>query len=849
VTSVDCLSESVICALVAGELDEAARDAHLLHTEVCTECRSALAVCLHADSEQVCAERYDLLEPMGAGAHGIVYAAFDRVLERRVAIKVLRRSSTADVMKRRLEIEARALAQVQHPNVLAVYDVALSGHTLYIAMQLVIGETLRAWCARVRPNDAQLMALFRAAASALYAVHERGLLHRDIKPENMLVDEAGHLWLSDFGLVGHGDATSRVGDEVPMRFTLTGERVGTPRYMAPEQLRGEVLDKRADVFALCASFYEMAHGKAPFRGSTPSEQLESIDQGIGARALLWRRGLSADKQRRFASMRELITAIDARSSEKTLKRRARWAAALFLLVAGGLARTYVSRCDAAENEVLALWSDEKRAAIRKSFGDKARVQIAGDRIAETIGHYVHALGLSRRLICERRPWLENPSHEDVQQQACFERRQSEVAATLAMMASTDALSPERVNVMLAQWPRPDACVDLSRDAVSRAMPADDERRAKIMSVFSALDAALNERQFKGKAPDLTDLEARWRELDFPPLSAYGEWLQGTTLLYAKPAEAIVWLDRAEKSADRAQDDVRRFHALHARTQAMLTHGEIKEAHAESERVRAVLERLGSPMDLLSDYERLVAYVVGAEDDLDGAFEHALKARDAYASFQHATPHGRAVVEADLCSVSASAGERETAEKSCADAFARISALYGTDHFGLAKVEDAYVDLRLQEGDGPGALVAATHAHELTRSTFGEVGHLLSLLSVAEAYFQQGSVNRAERILRELEPAIEKKYGRSSALMLSVLFCKGNVAIANRDPELALAIAREIAPLIADMESAENAAMHASLLGRALRLRGAPQAHTHLERARAIFAKHPSRNAQELARLD
>ena len=211
------------------------------------------------------AGRYDLQERLGEGGAAEVYRAWDRQLKRPVALKLLRETMAAsESLRRRFEREAQTMAGIAHPHVVAVHDAGERDGRLFIAMELVEGRPLAAMLA-ARQFDLRLMLeLLEKAARGVGAAHEKGIVHRDVKPGNILVAKDGTPKVADFGLA------HLVGSETGL--TKTGSTVGTPLYMAPEQVRGDrEITPRTDVYALGAILYEALAGRPPHVGQTVPE--------------------------------------------------------------------------------------------------------------------------------------------------------------------------------------------------------------------------------------------------------------------------------------------------------------------------------------------------------------------------------------------------------------------------------------------------------------------------------------------------------------------------------------------------------------------------------------------------
>ena len=275
----ECLEPEDVAAFLSGDLVH--RDGFVeSHVARCADCRTLLSLAVRSDSvpprpspwatsvgsaagpEGFGAEaipgarvgRYMLGDRLGAGAMGVVFAAHDPELDRKVAVKVLRTDIGLDAsrtpLRARLLREARAMAQLAHPNVVAVYDVGAFGEHVFIAMELVEGQTLAQWLAAERRPVREIVAMFIAAGRGLAAAHAAGLVHRDFKPENVLIGNDGRVRVTDFG-VAHRTALAVDGLAVSTCIDDRGRSTttafaGTPFYMAPEQISCGSVDARTD---------------------------------------------------------------------------------------------------------------------------------------------------------------------------------------------------------------------------------------------------------------------------------------------------------------------------------------------------------------------------------------------------------------------------------------------------------------------------------------------------------------------------------------------------------------------------------------------------------------------------
>src|SRR6185436_4645095 len=202
--------------------------------------------------------RYEVRERLGEGATAVVYKAWDRELKRVIALKVLRgKAAMSPVMRERFQREARASAGLDHPNVVRVHDAGEQQGDFYLVLEFVAGRPLNQVLAERRLSEGEAAALLEKIARGVSAAHAGGIVHRDLKPGNILLTDSGEPKVGDFGLAHLVDSTTRL--------TQTGSSLGTPLYMAPEQVEGRAreITPRTDVYALGAVLYEVLTGRPP----------------------------------------------------------------------------------------------------------------------------------------------------------------------------------------------------------------------------------------------------------------------------------------------------------------------------------------------------------------------------------------------------------------------------------------------------------------------------------------------------------------------------------------------------------------------------------------------------------
>src|SRR5271169_6063532 len=225
---------------------------------------------------------YEILAPLGAGGMGEVYRAKDARLGRDVALKILPASFARDADRlRRFEQEAHAVAALNHPNILAAFDIGEHDGSPFLVSELLEGESLRALLDHGALPQRKTIEYGVQIAQGLAAAHEKGIVHRDLKPENIFITKDARIKILDFGLAKlaqpAGEAAQAEHDLTrTSSHTAPGLVMGTASYMAPEQVRGHVADPRTDIFAFGAVLYEMLSGRRAFRRDTPAETMTSV---------------------------------------------------------------------------------------------------------------------------------------------------------------------------------------------------------------------------------------------------------------------------------------------------------------------------------------------------------------------------------------------------------------------------------------------------------------------------------------------------------------------------------------------------------------------------------------------
>jgi tetratricopeptide (TPR) repeat protein len=522
-----CLAENTLVAFAHGGLsrEEVARIE--AHTDTCAACQELLGIAVGTGAVGAPAGlgagdslargatigRYTILSFLGRGGMGEVYAAYDPELDRKVALKLMRSdgASQAAAGHARLLREAKAMARVSHPNVVAVHDTGTFEGRVFLAMEFVDGPTVRAWLAeRPRTRD-EVLAVFTQAARGLMAAHAAGLVHRDFKPANMMIRRDGDVRVTDFGLArslgdsdpeGAREGLPAGGADPGATLTATGQMLGTPRYMAPEQFRAQPTDARTDQFGFCVALYEALYGVTPFgEGSLPAltaavlaGRVQSAPPKSTVPAWLRRvllRGLSVAPDDRWPSMRELVAAL----AQDPARVRRRWSLALGTALLLGVPAFFLARqpaaaalCRGGPARMAGAWeprgsgASPRRDAVQRAFfasgapGSKdvwARVVAALDRYAaawlaayEDACAATHVRGAQSASLLDLR-------------MACLDDRRTALVALTDVLATADRNAVAKGVDAANALPDLERCSDLAALKVPVEPPRDEAARIQV----------------------------------------------------------------------------------------------------------------------------------------------------------------------------------------------------------------------------------------------------------------------------------------------------------------------------------------------------------------------------------
>jgi eukaryotic-like serine/threonine-protein kinase len=465
------------------------------------------------------AGRYTVLDRLGEGGMSIVLAAYDGRLDRRVALKLLntRAGPAQERSELRMVREAQAMARLNHPHVVAVYDSGtLEDGSFFIAMEYVEGRTLRQWHAEQPRGWREVLEVFLDAGRGLAAAHEAGLVHRDFKPDNVLVGRDGRVRVTDFGVARTGALPEAPGLGLPLplppgawdtSLTQPGYVVGTPRYLAPELLKGAPADARSDLFSFCVALYETLCGQPAFPGGTDRERTLARLEGRIAppppqlpgwlmRAVF--QGLSPRPEERPASMAVLLKAL---ADDPALRRSAWLRAALAASVGTGLValaawgwwghREQAPDCSQMPRRLEGIWDAGVRQRLRQALEGTGLpyAPATADRAEAALEGYAGTWAVMRVEACEAlRVEAPQPRGLAVLQEYCLERRRSQLRAVTELLAhGPDAeLVPRAVEAIQALPPL-GYCADAQALTAAVPPPEDPRVRAQAEALHAEVD--------------------------------------------------------------------------------------------------------------------------------------------------------------------------------------------------------------------------------------------------------------------------------------------------------------------------------------------------------------------------
>jgi eukaryotic-like serine/threonine-protein kinase len=704
--------------------------------------------------------RHVILEQIGSGAMGVVYAAYDPELDRKLAVKVVRSGAEPAASRARLLREAQALARLSHPNVVHVYDVGTVDDDVYFAMEFLQGRTLTRWMQAKDLGWAEVVRVFGAAAQGLAAAHAVGLVHRDFKPDNAIVTDEGRVVVVDFGLVRSGaavpeavsDPGGSASDEVRRSLTREGSMVGTPAYMSPEQFRGDPADAKSDQFALCAALFEALNGVRPFAGDDMTELAAAVQSGAIRSAsrssvpawldALVRRGLSRDPADRFDDTLELAAELTKRRTSVAL----RALPVTVLLVIGSVSAWGVAvgddppaACSFDTTEWAGIWDAATRGRVETAM---ARAQVpaaehAWQHVSAELDERTAELTRMRVDACDATR-VQGVQSNDLldRKMICLDRVHDQIAASVAVLQ--DAADDDvvlNVDELLGEIAPLRPCADAEYLEARLPPPADPQAAAEAEAIRQLVAEAASRRavtQLDAALEAAEEARRRAELLAYAPVSAEATHALGNVL-----------------EARAAYDEAARLYREAYWTASDAGHDEAV-FHIAGDLGFVVGDALGRPDEGLAwlRHAESAALRAGLHDSLDHFRAHRAGLQVMSGDANAAIPVLEEVVVSmasddpklgaaytNLGAAFAQLGQWDRAGDAHRKAIASVDATYGADHPEYAKV--------------------------------------LANLATAEA--SQGRLPEAERMLRQALEIYERTYDQPHPLVAQSLCSLGAIA--------------------------------------------------------------------------
>jgi tetratricopeptide (TPR) repeat protein len=721
--------------------------------------------------------RYTVVEPIGAGGWGVVYKAYDPELDRLVALKVLPLPEGAGEAERaRLLREGQALARLDHPNVVAVHDVGVEEASIFLAMDLVRGSTIREWLKEPR-SFREILDVFLQAGRGLAAAHAANVVHRDFKPDNALVGKDDRVRVVDFGLarthdgVGHPAEPAPQGSVgAPSEEVRPSFMVGTPLYMSPEQLAGEPVSEHTDQFAFAVSLWSAVYGDAPFDGTDLLALLSNKRDGrlrtpqsaknvpAWVRPILVR-ALAGDPKDRYPSMEALLEAL---ARDRSTARR-RWIVSLCAVgvvaaaVAAGrgmAAGAKAPLCPSAEARLAGVWDGPRRAAARAAFvaTSKPYAARAYDGVERVLDAYAAAWVSMHDDACQATLVRGQQSSELLDlRMACLDDHLISLRTFAERLASADEQTVLHATEAAGNLPPLAECADLAALRAPLREPAAAEVRARIVAVRARI-AALRGRRGTVKAAlevaESNDVVAEARDVGWPPLVAEALREQGEALVEQRDVKAAgAALHQAQLVA------VGCMHRLVER-QAWLAMADLYAYDGQSETARAAVEEAHACLDRDGNDDREVG-----------------------------------MLSLDEAHMAQNDGDWDLATSLAQRSLDMNEKAFGPDHREVARSIAELGGIAYHKGEIDRSIELQRRALAIDEKIFGPDHPVLagSLGNIANALSQAGRYDEALEIDQRILAIFTGAYGEDSRYVAQVLTNMGAHAVMAHDPKRALGL--------------------------------------------------------------
>jgi tetratricopeptide (TPR) repeat protein len=763
-------------------------------------------------------DRFTVLEKLGSGGGGVVYAAYDPRLDRQVALKLLKpgggTANDVEDAKARFIREGKAMARLSHPNVLTVYDVGTHHDQVYLVLELVAeGGPLHRHLQQHRPAWREVLSLYRAAGRGLAAAHLVGLVHRDFKPSNVLVGNDGRVRVMDFGLARSAQGKEAGQSSTPATWdtsnpdvfvTAPGEALGTPAYMAPEQFRGGAIDAKADQFSFCVALYQGLYDQRPFKWTNAKEleaavlsgevrppPADSLVPAWVRRAVL--RGLEQDPSARWPSMRDLLAAL-----ERDPKRR--WMRvgliAASLVAALGVGTLYSSAdadapvCDGGLDRFTGVWDEARKQQLAAAFAavDSEFGAESWGRVEARLDAYLDDWSGRHRETCMATELAGDQSREVMHfKMFCLERHALEVDGFLKALdaADTDTVR-HAVQGALALSPL-DRCPRGAFEAQLELAPDDETmqwltRLRGTMADARGLQAA---GKYDAGVALAHEVVREAKDLGHKAFEAEALLRLGALLHYAgKYDESATTLVEATWAAEESRMD-----AVAAEAKTLVTHvvsrhlADYEQGELWAGQAQSAIRRIQPPDEALE--ARLLVYqgtlksdqgdYEGGIRDLERALEirrRVLGQQDVEVGYVH---HELGLTQMEL-------GNLDEARRHFLRAFEINEAVLGDEHPELAPTLNDLGQSELARGEHVNAQKHFERAIELyesmTKATYPATGEVYGNLGAALA--AQNKYRRAKKAYRRALTLIEQAHGADHPLEAEVRMSLAETLVSMND---------------------------------------------------------------------
>ncbi len=530
--------------------------------------------------------RLEIGEILGQGAFGVVVAAFDPQLKRKLAIKLLKpevfeSKSGRDAHKRLLR-EARAMAKISHANVVTVHDIGTVDAQVYIAMEFVEGGNLSQWLSEESRSWQEIVAVFLQAGRGLAAAHREGLVHRDFKPDNVLVNPKGEVRVADFGLVSisekRGEALAsgdlnlqRSSSSGDLNLTHAGSLMGTALFMSPEQHLGDEVTPASDQFSFCVALYTALYKRGPFPARNYKELRKAVIMGEvlappsttsipkWLHAVL-RKGLSLEVEDRYSSMPQLLEALASDPSSR-LRSRRRWTGgSIAVVLAIGLLlwsqRSETQVCQDAAASLAKIWDGPRKRDINAVFARERSSDYS--RFEDTVTGYTSRWVSVRTQVCEATHLRGEQSEQLLDRRmGCLNQQLHYLESVLAQVAA--GASGETIDSALkvsSSLKDPAGCVERAGTASRMPLPDDPAARDVIASANKVVDQAQAHMDLGAQARAVEILESLLQQdLDYAPTLARATSILGKSKVDLGQIDAgEQYLRQSIEEGTRAGDD-------------------------------------------------------------------------------------------------------------------------------------------------------------------------------------------------------------------------------------------------------------------------------------------------------